>query len=74
MPSLHTILMASIAALLATAPIVSAVPSPQDDVRVYIRNPDFSYDLSPNMAQEIQARNVSPLTKRSHATVEACPS
>jgi hypothetical protein len=79
MTSLKTIIVASVLALLATAPVVTAAPySPALEdagvIRVYIRDNVGAFHHAPEMAHTFAARNAAlPLDKRqSFASVQAC--
>ncbi|KAI1161850.1 hypothetical protein F5B18DRAFT_626676 [Nemania serpens] len=75
MSSLKIFTFRAAAVLLLSAQSVAALPSPSPDgnIKVFVRDADFAYHPSEEMAFAIRARNAElPLEKRSHATVQAC--
>ncbi|KAI1118206.1 hypothetical protein F5Y14DRAFT_447088 [Nemania sp. NC0429] len=75
MSSLKIFTLRATALLLLGAQSAAALPSPSSggNIQVYVRDPDFAYHPSEEMAHTIRARNAElSLEKRSHATVQAC--
>jgi hypothetical protein len=72
MVAFKSLIVASILAFLADAAPSSSLEH-SSDVKVFVRDADFGYAPSHELAHEIKAREASlPLHKRSTARVQAC--
>lgn len=73
MHSLKAFFLGTAATLSFGIGFVTAMPAQSDDITVYVRDTNFAYHPSEEMAHAVRARNADDtIAKRSYATVQAC--